>query len=144
MADPQAAAPPSPTSGNWREQRHTEREERREFRRQHYGWVGPGIGGIVLVLLGLVFLAQNFGYVMPDNWWAVFLLIPAVGAFIAASEVYRAHGQLGGEGTAALLGGIVFAGMAVMFFFDIGWGLFWPLILIAIGAGILIRTYWRR
>jgi membrane-bound ClpP family serine protease len=107
------------------------------------GWVGPGIGGVVLILIGLVLLAQNLGAQLPDNWWAAFLMIPAVGAFVAATNQYRETGKFTGEGIAALIGGVVLTALAVSFYFDFGWGLFWPLILVAIGAGILFRTYWR-
>lgn len=134
--NPPSTNPPPPT---WREQRHAERLARR----QRLGWVGPGIGGIVLVIMGFVLLAQNFGAQLPDNWWAAFLLIPAVGAFVAVSRLYQEHGHLNAEALVALIGGIVLTLLATSLYFDFGWGLIWPAILIAIGAGILIRTYWR-
>lgn len=128
------------TNTSWRDQRRAERNDRL---RRRYGWIGPGLGGFILVALGLVFLVQNFGYELPESWWTIFLLIPAAGAFFAAWSSYQSEGKLTGESTAALLGGITLTALAVTFIFGFDWGLFWPLVLVAIGGGILIRTYWR-
>ena len=57
----------------WREMRRQERDER-------HGHVwrpgGSWLVGIILIGLGAIFLAQNFGYPIPHNWWALFLLLP--------------------------------------------------------------------
>jgi hypothetical protein len=63
------------------------RERRSE---QRAGW----IFGLVLIVVGSVFLLQNWGLpVLIGNWWALFILIPAIGAFTAAWTVYRQDGQ---------------------------------------------------
>jgi hypothetical protein len=140
MTESHSTSTPSAPHPDWREAR---REERRDRLVRRYGWIGPGLGGFVLVLLGLIFLAQNLGYQLPESWWTVFLLIPACGAFFAAWSTYQSEGRLNGEATAALLGGITLTAIALAFIFGFNWGLFWPLVLIAVGGGILLRVYWR-
>lgn len=138
MTDPQS---PSPSSEpDWRESRRAERRQRLVSR---YGWIGPGMGGLILVLLGVIFLAQNFGYPVPDKWWTIFLLIPAFGALYAARNAYQRDGRLNGETTAALIGAITLLAIAAALLFDFAWGMLWPLALIAVGGGILLRAYWR-
>jgi hypothetical protein len=139
MADQQASSPSSQPNRDWREAR---RAERRERLTQRYGWIGPGVGGFILILMGLIFLAQNFGYPVPDSWWTIFLLIPAGGAYYAAWKTYSADGKLNGETLAALVGGITLTALAMAFLFNFSWGLLWPLVLVAVGCGILLRTYW--
>jgi hypothetical protein len=129
----------TPGPGDWREQRDREREERRE-----HGWGGPWIGGVILIVLGVVFLLQNFGWQLPKNWWAAFILIPAAGSLMAARRNYEANG---GRLTGGVIGpgvaGIVFVVMAVALFLGVEWGAFWPIILILVGGGIMARTMWR-
>jgi len=49
--------------------------------------------GVALIGLGLLFLVQNYlGYEL-HNWWALFILITAVGSFGAAYSLWRAHGS---------------------------------------------------
>jgi len=136
MSDVQSPQP----SQDWRETRRAERRERLISR---YGWIGPGMGGLILVLMGVIFLAQNFGYPVPDKWWTIFLVIPALGASFAAWNAYQRAGRLNGEATASLIGAVTLLAIAAAFIFDFAWGMLWPVALIAIGFGILIRAYWR-
>jgi hypothetical protein len=138
MTDDQPTS--TPPDADWREARRAERRQRLTSR---YGWIGPGMGGIILVLLGLIFLAQNLGYPVPEKWWTVFLLIPALGASFAAWNAYQRDGRLNGEATAALLGAVTLFAIAAALLFDFAWGTLWPLVLVAVGGGILIRAYWR-
>jgi hypothetical protein len=41
---------------------------------------GNWIGGAVLIGLGIIFLLQNFMNISLANWWALFIMIPAIGA----------------------------------------------------------------
>lgn len=101
------------------------------------------MGGVLLVLLGVIFLAQNFGYPVPEKWWTIFLLVPALGASFAAWNAYQRDGKLNGETIAAILGAVTLLVIAAALIFDFAWGMLWPLALIAVGGGILLRAYWR-
>ena len=121
----------------------SQRRERREARRSNWG--GAPIGAIILIVVGIVLLAQNFGFEPIHNWWALFLLIPAAGSIVAAVRHYRASGgQISGDVVGSLVSAAIFGGLCAAFLLDFGWSMFWPILLIAIGAGILARDYWPR
>jgi hypothetical protein len=124
---------PQPGYQNSRAQRRAARAERRA---QSTGWVG----GAILLLLGIVLLLQNFGVVYSFNWWALFILIPAVGAFGAAWAAYRQTGRLGAAARGSLIGGIVLSMVAVAFLFNLNWALVGPVLLILAGFGILLNV----
>lgn len=99
------------------------------------------IGGAILIGLGLYFLAENFLSIRIDNWWAFFILIPAVGAFTNAWNDYReAGGRLTRPARGSLLGGLVLTMVAVTFLLNLNWGLVGPLLLILAGVGLLLNV----
>ena len=113
---------------------------------QDSGHGGAWIGAVILIGIGVIFLLQNFGVSMPTNWWALFLLVPALAAAISAWRSYEAAGRRFTAGTAgSLVSGIILAAIAVVFLLDlhVNWGLIWPAILIVIGVSALARAYWR-
>ncbi len=97
------------------------------------------IAGAVLILVGLVFLLQNVAGFSLQNWWALFILIPAVGSLWTAASIYRRNGR---KFTAAargpLTGGIVLLTVAGFFLFNVNWGTAWPVFLIIAGAAVLV------
>jgi hypothetical protein len=138
-SDAPASTPP-PAYGDWREQRRAERWARREARWHRragrpYGW----IGGAILILLGVVFLLQNLNITFLANWWALFILIPAFGAFVAAWESYQNNGRLTRGGAGSLAGGVLLAILALAFLLNLNVALFWPLLFIA-GGLVLLGT----
>ncbi|HZP20148.1 MAG TPA: hypothetical protein VFB16_08045 [Bauldia sp.] len=118
-------------------------DEMRPRRRDHSGaWVGA----VVLIAVGVIFLLRNWGMPLPDNWWALFLLIPAAGAATAAWRAYNAYGEVNGAVAGPLLGAAILVALAVIFLLDVNidWQMVWPVILIVIGVGLLLRNYRRR
>lgn len=135
----QESAPP-PTYHDWREQRRAEHLARREARwqrhaRRPYGW----IGGVILILVGVVFLLQNMGIPFLMNWWALFILIPAFWGFVAAWDVYQNNGYLTRAGISSLTVGILLTMLAFVFLLNLYGGLFWPVLLI-VGGLVLLGT----
>jgi hypothetical protein len=119
------------------------REARRAARRELvHGWAGPSIGGVVLVVLGLVLLGQNMGLQVPQRWWALLLLIPAIGSLVAAIRAYRG-GEDGRDALFGLIAAVIFTVLALALFFGVEWGILWPVALILVGAGLIFRS-WRR
>jgi len=104
--------------------------------RRQASWVG----GAVLILLGAVFLLQNFDLIRLHNWWALFILIPALVNFATAYNLYRRDGRLTGAVYGALTGGLILLLVASVFLLGLDWGMVWPVFLILIGLGILVST----
>jgi hypothetical protein len=136
-----------------REERRREREEWRQERRK---WrrndpIGPIVGALVLIWLGVVLLAaQNpemFRLPFAITWnnaWSFFFA--GLGGILILEALLRAvvptyrHGLTGRliGGTILLLLGL--AGILP----GISWNAVWPLALIALGAGLLLTNLLRR
>jgi phosphatidylserine synthase len=133
-------ASPGPGT-SWRQQRRAERWARRADR--HGDWGGLPIGGLIIIAVGLVFLAGNFGLHLPERWWAILILIPGAAALVSAVRFYRTDGK-SPRVFGSAIGGLVMVSLALALFFGLNWGAFWPIILILVGAGIVARGYWQR
>ena len=144
MSDPQNTATPPPE--DWRAMRREEKWQRRQGRREmRWGQGAPWIGGLILIGLGLMFLLQNFGVMLPHNWWAIFLLVPAAFAFSGAWSTYQNNGhEVTTRVRGALIGGAILTLLAITFFLGFDLGKFWPVILIVIGLAVLGGGNWRR
>jgi uncharacterized integral membrane protein len=134
-----------PTDQDWREQRRAARWARREARWQrragrHYGW----IGGAILILLGLVFLLQNIGISFLENWWALFILIPAFWAYVAAWDTYKDNGHMTRAAAGSLIVGILLTILSLVFLLNLAVGLFSPVLLIVGGLALLSTALWPR
>jgi len=101
-------------------------------------WIGLiFIGGGAIVLLNQTGLLS-----FELNWWALFILFPAFGSFSGAYNRYRATNNLFDMSVMmpALIGLFM---VALMFNLLIGngwnfnWSLYWPIILILIGLGMI-------
>jgi len=92
---------------------------------------------------GAVALLNQFNILSFElNWWAMFILFPAIGALSAAYNRYRTTNSLFEMGVMipASIGLFKVAlsfSMLVGVFWNINWSLFWPLILILIGMGMI-------
>jgi len=117
---------------------------RREARRQRRAESGNGwIMGVILIVLGGLFLMQNMGtFKMPiSNWWALFILIPTIGTFQRAFQMYRdADNKMTSQVSGSILLGVVLSLVTLGFLFNIGWNYFGPSLIILAGLGILFNT----
>jgi hypothetical protein len=108
--------------------------------RQHPAQHGHWIPGLVLILVGVIFLAANLWDFHLDNWWALFILIPAFGNFNTAVEKYRRAGRWTRGARSALGWGMFFVLIAATFLFNISWSLMWPVLLILLGLGFILNN----
>jgi hypothetical protein len=96
--------------------------------------------GLVLIVLGFVFLVENlFGFSLFENWWALFILIPAVHSLSDGWRKYQATGSWGGSASGSLVWGLALTGLALIFLFGLDIGNLWPLFLILIGLSLLLK-----
>jgi hypothetical protein len=132
----QSPAPYVDEREQWRQQRREWREERRASRHNSMPW----LGGAILIGIGVILLLQNTGLMILNNWWALFIMIPAVGSFGTAYGLYRNAGnRLTYAARGSLIGGMVLTLITCFFLFDLSSGLFWPILLIVAGAGLLLN-----
>ena len=118
---------------------YTDRAQRRAERRAaHAG--GAWIGGVILIGLGMIFLLQNTGALYLQNWWALFILLPALGSFGASFTEYRVSGRFNAKARGSLVAGLVFTAIASVFLFNLNFSLLLPIILIVAGVGMLFNT----
>ncbi len=101
-------------------------------------WLGLiFIGGGAIVLLNQMDILS-----FELNWWALFILLPAFGALNGAYNRYRATNNLFEMGVMmpALIGLFMLAlafNLLVGNGWNFNWSLYWPLILILIGLGMI-------
>jgi drug/metabolite transporter (DMT)-like permease len=97
------------------------------------------IGGVVLVAAGVFLLLGKFTRFSTDNWWAVFLLIPAAGSLWTAYTIWRRNEwRFNAASRGPLIGGLVLVFLAVIFLFELDFGRVWPGFLIIVGGGLLL------
>jgi uncharacterized membrane protein YeiB len=130
----------APAHHDWREERRAQRRARHEARWQMraewpFGW----IGGVILILLGVTFLLEEMGIPFPPNLWALAILIPAFGAYVAFADSYQRNGHMTRSGARSLTIGILLSILALVLFLNVDVGLFWPVLLI-LGGLILVGT----
>ena len=122
--------------------RREDRRQRREARQGDPSREGAWVVGIILIILGGIFLMRNTGtWDIPfTNWWALFILIPAFGAFSAAGRMYRDAGnRLNNAARSSLLVGLVLTVVTIMFLFEIDWTYVGPILIILVGAAIIFN-----
>lgn len=107
----------------------------RRIRRSSGGWVF----GLILIGLGILLTVQNFSGFQLNNWWALFILLPAIGAFTAAWNNYKEAGRITGGVRASIFGGLVLCVVCAAFLFSMDWAILGPALIIAAGVGILIN-----
>lgn len=121
MPDPQAPTPDP-------ERRSARRDER------------SVTTAVVLIVAGAaLLLGRGFG-IRLENWWALFLLIPAAASLGTAYRAYRASdGRPDRSVTAPALSGAILLLVAAVFLFGLDWSLMGAVIIILVGAAMLLR-----
>jgi hypothetical protein len=99
---------------------------------------GAWIPGLVLIAIGAIFLLNNFTDFHLDNWWALFILIPAFGALGNFLRARRKDGRMSHEARGSLIGSLILFFIAAVFLFGWSWGAVWPVFLIIAGIGALL------
>ena len=105
------------------------------------GWSRVG-SGLVVVLVGVLFLLRNFGVRLPfmalHNWWALFILLGAVPSLAMAFQRFHRTGHVDRLVLHSLLSAAAVIMVAVFFLLDLDWSLWWPLFVIYGGLWVLL------
>jgi len=134
----------NPDQGNF-DQQFAEKPKRDQMYQDGPRGGVPGriIGAIVLIGLGVIFLLKQYGIDIPlfQNWWAFFILLPAIGAFWTGYTAYQREGRWTNEARGAIVGGVFIALVAFAFLLQLDWGKIWPLFLIIPGIFLLFDIW---
>ncbi len=95
---------------------------------------------IVLIVVGLGLLLSNFTGFSFDNWWALFMFIPALTMLKNVWADYQDNGRLTSKSTGPLIGGLAILVMMVIFLFNLSWSGLWPLAFIFGGIAVLLGS----
>ncbi len=130
---------PAPSSyHDWREQRRAERWARREARLQrHAGRYTGWFAGVLLIGIGVILLLEQMKIPFFANWWALFILIPAFWAYMAAWDNYQDNSRLTRRVASSLTVGILLTILALIFLVNLATGFFWPALLIVGGLSLV-------
>jgi len=102
------------------------------------------ITGAVLILVGFVFLLQNLTGFSLRNWWALFILIPAVGSLTTAASLYRRNEwKFTAASRGPLIGGLLLLTLTIVLLLGLSWDRVWPVFLIVAGAAALLSSLGR-
>jgi hypothetical protein len=103
---------------------------------------GAVISGLVLIVLGVIFLLQNYGLFYISNWWALFILVGTAGAWGSAWRIYQNNGKrITPAVTGTFVGGLFPLAIALIFLFNLNWGTMWPVFLIIAGLSVMSRSF---
>ena len=117
----------------------SDRFSRIERRRQRKG--GSLTGGLFLIGLAVLLLLQNINVLSFGRWWALLIMIPAVGAFVNAWKEYKtADDHLTQRTSGAIIGGLILTALTGALIFNMDWGWFGPALLLLAGVGFLGRS----
>jgi hypothetical protein len=101
--------------------------------------------GIAVTLVGVVLLLSTSGTLKLGHWWALLILIPAVGSFVEAFLRFQHAGnRFTRQAAAGLSGGLFLAAVAVMFLLGLDWGRYWGIFIVLAGLSTILSAVGRR
>lgn len=105
-------------------------------KRQHWPW----LGGAILILIGIILLVGQFTDYHLNNWWALFILIPAVSAFANAWGEYNRHRRITKGVRGGIVSGIILTFLTLVFLLGLDFSRLWPVFLIVGGLSMLLSA----
>jgi len=97
------------------------------------------IFGLILVLIGVIFMLRNVEIFELDNWWALFILIPAIASFGNAWKIFQGNGrQMTRRVRSRIVAGLFPLTIALIFLFGLDMGELWPVFIILAGVAVIL------
>lgn len=103
----------------------------------------PWLGGAILILVGVVLLVGQLTQFQLQNWWALFIFIPAFGSLANAWSELKYYKQLTSSARGSLVAGIFLTCLALIFLLQLDLGRWWPLLVIVAGVAMLLAAVGR-
>jgi hypothetical protein len=119
---------------DWKEERREWRRERRSGNHLHGLFCG-----LVLILVGILFLAGQQEWIGWDRWWQYLLI--GLGAIFIVDGTAHYFSSADHHRVGKFVPGIILLLVGVAFVW--GFGTWWPLVLIGVGAVMLIGFFLR-
>lgn len=96
--------------------------------------------GVAIIAIGAILLARNLGidffFLEFDNWWAIFILLAAIGPLQHAYSTFTKEGFTNAVANSLVTtGAIVF--VALLFLMDLSFMVWWPVFVIIGGLYML-------
>lgn len=103
---------------------------------------GSWIWGFVFIIGGIILLAQQVGWLGARyNWWALFILVPALVSLGGGFSKLQRSGKFGAAVRAGLGGGLILLTLSLMFLFGLDWSKWWPLMVLVAGLAIFLEGF---
>ncbi len=97
--------------------------------------------GILLILIGALFLLSQFTSFEFYNWWALFILIPVFGSFSSAWFIFQRNGRFSEGVRSSIGGGLIILTVAVIFLLNLNWSAWWPLMVLVPGFVVFANGF---
>ncbi|MFA5836168.1 MAG: hypothetical protein WC837_04345 [Bellilinea sp.] len=103
---------------------------------------GSWIWGLIFIIGGVILLAQQVGWLGARyNWWALFILVPALASLGGGFSELQRSGRFGAAVRAGLGGGLILLTLSLMFLFGLDWSKWWPLMVLVAGLTIFLEGF---
>lgn len=98
-------------------------------------------GAIILIVIGLFLVLQRLGISGFENWWAIFILIPAISSTENLVRELRSSRGFHFAIASTILGILFPTAVAFMFLFDLDWSLYWPIFIMLAGISMILTGF---
>lgn|SRR5487761_46124 len=109
---------------------------------RHWGGLATAL---IVIAFGVFILLRNFGITLPfmeyHNWWALFILIGAVGPLSYAVRRYRQQQKFDGVVLHSLVSAVAVITVALVFLLNLSWNRWWPLFIVYGGLWMLANNW---